>query len=99
MPNGQAWKGSPEAALEKTRAEWCAALTAAGVAAVPLQDLGEAAKREQTLASEMLQDCPGDELKVVGLPIRFNGDRPRPLHGVPRCGELSAQDLVRLAKS
>jgi len=85
--------------LTKTRAEWCSALTAAGVAAVPLQDLGEAANSEQTEASEMLQDCPGDELKVVGLPIRFNGDRPRPLRGVPPCGELTTQDLVRLAKS
>lgn len=84
--------------LTKTRAEWCSALTAAGVAAVPLQDLGEAASSEQTTASEMLQDCPGDSLRVLGLPVRFDGERPRPRSAVPTCGELSVKDLLNLAK-
>jgi crotonobetainyl-CoA:carnitine CoA-transferase CaiB-like acyl-CoA transferase len=79
--------------LTKNRAEWCAALTAAGVAAVPLQDLGEAAASEQTEASEMLQDCPGDTLRVLGLPLRFDGERPRPERGIPPLGELKLTDL------
>lgn len=31
VPNGQAWKGSPEAALEKTRAEWRALVDRVGI--------------------------------------------------------------------
>ena len=84
--------------IKKSRAEWCSLLTIAGVAAVSLQDLGEAASSEQTIESEMLQDCPGDTLKVVGLPLRFNGERPRPDRKVPACGELSMESLQKLVK-
>lgn len=88
-----------DAFAKKSRADWCAALTAVGVAAVPLQDLGEAANSEQTAASEMLQDCPGDTLRVVGLPVRFDGVRPQPTRAVPALGELSLDDLMKLAKN
>ena len=43
---------------------------------------------EQTQASGMLQDVPelGRDIKLIGLPVRLNGDRPKirrraPLHG------------------
>ena len=81
----------------KSRAEWCELLTAAGVAAVSLQDLGEAAASEQTAASEMLQDCPGNSLKVVGLPLRFNGERPRFERDIPAIGELTLDEATSMA--
>ncbi|MEP9378671.1 CoA transferase [Aquabacter sp. CN5-332] len=71
----------------RTRAEWCEILGAAGVAAIPVQNLAEAAESEQTAASEMLQDCPGDELKLIGLPLRFDGERPKPRWPAPKQGE------------
>lgn len=83
----------------KTRAEWCDILGAAGVAGIPVQDLAEAATSEQTLASEMLQDVPGDDLKLIALPIRFDGERPRPRWAAPDLNDLSVEELGALTKS
>ena len=84
---------------KKTRAQWCDILGTAGVAGIPVQNLGEAATSEQTLASEMLQDCPGDDLKLIGLPLRFNGDRPRPRWAAPDLNDLSIGELTNLPNS
>ena len=81
--------------LTKPRADWCSLLTASGVAAIPVQDLAEVANSEQTAASEMLQDCPGDDLRLIGLPIRIDGERPRPRNAAPTCGELPLAELLR----
>ena len=81
--------------LTKPRADWCSLLTASGVAAIPVQDLAEVANSEQTAASEMLQDCPGDDLHLIGLPIRIDGERPRPRNAAPACGELPLAELLR----
>ncbi len=81
--------------LTKPRADWCSLLTASGVAAIPVQDLAEVANSEQTAASEMLQDCPGDDLRLIGLPIRIDGERPRPRNAAPACGELPLAELLR----
>ena len=81
--------------LTKPRADWCSLLTASGVAAIPVQDPAEVANSEQTAASEMLQDCPGDDLRLIGLPIRIDGERPRPRNAAPACGELPLAELLR----
>ena len=73
-----------------TRAHWMAALEAVGVPCSPVNDIAELAASEQLRAMDMIRTLPGSELKVVGLPISFDGERPHPATDSPRLGEHSA---------
>lgn len=74
----------------KTRAHWMAALEAAGVPCSPVNDIAELAQTEQLQAMDMLRDLPGTDLKVIGLPISFDRQRPHPHTDSPRLGEHTA---------
>ncbi len=78
----------------KPRDEWIAALEAVGVPCAPVNDIGEVAASEQFAAMGMLQEWPGSP-RVVGLPISFDGERPRSTRPAPRLGEHNAELLGR----
>ena len=71
----------------RTRADWLAVLGKAGVPCAPVNDIAELAASEQLTAVDMLRTLPGSNLKVVGLPITFNGERPHPRRDSPKLGE------------
>lgn len=70
----------------RTRAEWLAAFEAAGVPCSPVNTIAELAETEQFAASDLLRTLPGSGLRVVGLPIAFDGERPHPHSGAPKLG-------------
>jgi crotonobetainyl-CoA:carnitine CoA-transferase CaiB-like acyl-CoA transferase len=71
----------------KTAAHWLEVLEKAGIPCAPINTLPEVLGEPQIAASDILQRVPGHDLKVVGLPLRFDGERP-PLPGpTPELGE------------
>ena len=64
-----------------------ATLERVGVPCAPVNDVAELAATAQLQAMELVQTLPGSGVKVVGLPISFDGERPRPRSGSPRLGE------------
>jgi crotonobetainyl-CoA:carnitine CoA-transferase CaiB-like acyl-CoA transferase len=84
-----------EVLLTRPRDAWIAALEAAGVPCSPVNDIGEVVASEQFAAMDMVQALPGGGPRVVGLPINFDGERPRPARGAPVLGEHDAEVLGR----
>ena len=84
------------AAVLKTRPRdaWITALEAVGVPCAPVNDIGEVVASEQFAAMGMVQDWP-DAPRVIGLPISFDGVRPRSTRPAPRLGEHNAELLGR----
>ncbi len=72
---------------QRTSADWIAALDQAGVPCAPVQDVGQMLEHEQTRALGLLQPVPGLSVPLIGLPIRFDGERSTPRSGPPRLGE------------
>lgn len=70
-----------------TMAQWIERLEAAGVPCAPIHDLRQVAAQPQTEALGIVQKIPGVDLRVVGLPISFDGTRPSIRHGAPELGE------------
>ncbi len=79
----------------KPRAHWVEALEAAGVPCSPVNDIGELVASEQFAAMDMTQVLPNSGVRVVGLPISFDGQRPRSARGAPAAGEHTAEVLGR----
>ena len=71
------------------------ALEAAGVPCSPVNDIGELVASEQFAAMDMTQVLPGSGVRVVGLPISFDGERPRSRRGAPAAGEHTEEVLGR----
>lgn len=74
------------------------ALDRAGIPNAPIQNVDGALNHAQTLASGMVETSDG--LRTVGLPISFDGERPRARVPAPKLGEhnaLLAQDPVKAA--
>ena len=67
--------------------EWLARLEAIGVPCAPIHDLKQAAEQPQTQALGIFQDVPGADLKVVGLPVSFDGVRPPVRSRAPELGQ------------
>ncbi len=88
--------------LTKGRAEWMAALEAAGVPCSPVNDIPELSRTEQLEAADLLRTLPGSDVRVVGLPIVFDGERPHPRTDAPKLGahntELLAPSRVSAAE-
>jgi crotonobetainyl-CoA:carnitine CoA-transferase CaiB-like acyl-CoA transferase len=73
---------------------WLEVLEAAGIPCAPINTLPEVLAEPQTGASGILQTIPGHQLKIVALPLRFDGERP-PLAGpTPELGEHT-KDIKR----
>ncbi|WP_424814757.1 CaiB/BaiF CoA transferase family protein [Roseococcus sp. YIM B11640] len=72
---------------EGKRADWLARFTGAGVPCAPINSIAELAEDEQLAASGMIQTVPGEDFALVGMPLSFDGDRPRIARGAPRLGQ------------
>jgi crotonobetainyl-CoA:carnitine CoA-transferase CaiB-like acyl-CoA transferase len=69
-----------------TRAAWLDRLITAGVPCGPVHTIGEAVRTEQVVASGQLVPDVGGELMLVGLPMSFDGERPRMRGLAPELG-------------
>ncbi len=77
-----------EAVLEtRSQAEWLEALERAGIPCAPINTLRDVLADPQTHATGLIQRVPGLDLDVVGLPLRFDGERPPLPGGTPGLGE------------
>jgi crotonobetainyl-CoA:carnitine CoA-transferase CaiB-like acyl-CoA transferase len=77
-------------------AELTARLDALGIPNAPLQDVAQVAAHEQTQALGIFQAREADGLRMVGLPVSFDGVRPDMQWPVPRLGEHN--DILDKAK-
>jgi crotonobetainyl-CoA:carnitine CoA-transferase CaiB-like acyl-CoA transferase len=78
---------------KKTTAEWIEALDRAGVPCAPVQDVQHMLDHPQTRALGLVQPMPRGPIHLVGLPVSFDGERPRPRLAPPALGEHT--DLLR----
>ena len=74
-------------------ASWQAQLDAAGIPNAPLRSTAEVMADPQTLALDILQDVPRTKALSVGIPVRFDGVRPRLRLPAPSLGEHTADIL------
>ena len=81
---------------KKTRPEWIEALEKAGVPCAPVNDIGELVNAPQFAASGIVQQLPGGDPKVVGLPITFDRKRPTSARSSPKLGEHTEEVLGKL---
>jgi crotonobetainyl-CoA:carnitine CoA-transferase CaiB-like acyl-CoA transferase len=65
-------------------------LDEAGVPNAPLLTVDEVAGHPQTRALEMMLRCEDDELELVGIPLAFDGARPRARSPAPALGQHNA---------
>ena len=67
------------AAVVKTRscAQWVAALEEARVPCAPLQTLDQVMAHPQTEALGIVQATPDGAMRLLGLPVSFDGERPK----------------------
>ena len=79
----------------RPRAEWLVALEAAGVPSAPVNDIGELAASAQFAAVDIVQCLPESDVRVVGLPISFDRQRPRSARPAPSAGPHTQEILGR----
>jgi crotonobetainyl-CoA:carnitine CoA-transferase CaiB-like acyl-CoA transferase len=81
--------------LTRTRQDWMGIIGEAGVPCAPVNNIAELAETEQLQAMDMMRTLPGSDLKVVGLPITFDRQRPHPQGGAPKLGEHNDEVFPR----
>lgn len=76
-------------AIFKTRSSqhWNDALEKAGIPCAPIHDFRQVMDQPQTEAIGIFQSVPEIDLRVVGLPLSFDGARPPIRHRAPHVGE------------
>src|SRR5439155_1918524 len=72
---------------EQPIAHWAGLLDAAGIPNGPIHTLDQGVADGQTKAFGMIQRHPGSELRLVGLPLSFDGVRPPFDKPAPALGE------------
>ena len=77
----------------RSRAEWLAVLMDAGVPCAPVLSLDEVVAEPQFEAMGMMQRTPDGDLSLLGLPLRFDGERPALRSAPPALGEATARVL------
>ncbi len=82
----------------QTTAQWAERLEAAGVPNAPVQNIKQALEHPQTQALGMVQSVPDSAMTFLGLPIRFNGERP-PIRKAPPALNANADLLKPYRKS
>lgn len=75
---------------QRTTAHWTERLEAAGVPCSPVNNLAQMLDHPQTAALGLVQDVPGTGMRFIGLPLSFDGERPRPVSAPPKLGEHNA---------
>ena len=81
--------------LTRPRDEWLAELDAVGVPSGPVNDIAEVTASPQMAAIDLIQDLPGGGPKVIGLPLSFNRQRPKPRSDSPKLGAHNREILGR----
>ena len=71
----------------RPRAHWQPILDAAGVPNAPIQGIDEVLAHPQTQALGMVQETDDGRLKLMGLPLSFDGERPPAGAGAPALGQ------------
>lgn len=74
-------------------AYWVDALERAGVPCAPVNTIGQMLEHAQTKALDLLHPVPGTGMRFVGLPVSFDGQRPRVRSGPPALGAHTQQLL------
>ena len=82
--------------LGRTRQDWMGIIGEAGVPCAPVNDIAELAATEQLEAMDMMRTLPGSRLRVVGLPLTFDRQRPYPRADSPKLGEHNDEVLSGL---
>ncbi len=75
----------------RPRAEWLAALEAAGVPCAPINTVQELAADAQFAALGQMQPVPGTDYALVRLPLSFDGARPAIERAAPALGEFNTE--------
>ena len=70
----------------QTTAVWMERLEQAGIPCAPVQNVAQMLAHAQTRAIGILQQVPGSSIDLVGLPLRFDGQRPVPRSAPPPIG-------------
>ena len=73
---------------------WVDVLEKAGVPGAPLQTIDQVVAHPQTLALGMVQTAPGTDMKLLGLPVSFNGERP-PLRNAPPALGADTSEILK----
>jgi len=76
-------------AVFRTRStqQWLDALEPLGIPCAPIQDFAQVLAQPQTAAIGIFQTVPDEELRIVGLPLSFDGERPQVRARAPSVGE------------
>lgn len=85
----------------ESRAHWIQALDAVGIPAGPINDVAEALASPQTAAREMVVDIEHPLVglvKMLGLPIKFDGTPASIRRHPPTLGEHTAEVLEQIAR-
>jgi len=84
--------------LTRARQDWIGIIGEAGVPVAPVNDIAELAETEQLQAMDMLRTLPGSNIRIVGLPIPFDRQRPRPRGDSPKLGEHNEEVFSSLGR-
>ena len=71
----------------RTRDEWLALLSEAGVPCAPVHTIPEVLGEPQIAALEIIQNLPGVDFRLTAMPLSFNGERPAIRSAAPKLGE------------
>jgi crotonobetainyl-CoA:carnitine CoA-transferase CaiB-like acyl-CoA transferase len=82
-----------EALKRAPRGSWLERLIEAGVPCAPINTIPELVAEPQSAAVGMLQDVPGEDFKLVAIPLSFDGERPAIAGPAPRLGEHNRELL------
>jgi formyl-CoA transferase len=75
---------------------WIRRLESVGVPCSPVNDIPALAETEQLKAVKMVQDVPGRDFTLTGLPLTLDGERPQIRAASPRLGEHTDEVLGAL---
>jgi crotonobetainyl-CoA:carnitine CoA-transferase CaiB-like acyl-CoA transferase len=75
----------------KPISDWRAMFDEAGIPSAPLQGIDEAVALPQTEALGIVQQTDDGRYKTIGLPLSFDGVRPKQHHGPPELGAHNAE--------
>ena len=70
---------------------WRDALDDVGIPNAPLQNISQVLAHPQTDALGIVQETDDGRFKLMGIPLRFDGKRPRQKTGSPDLGEFDAK--------
>ena len=71
---------------KQPRAHWQALLDKAGVPCAPIQTVDQILEHPQTKALDIVHPVEGGKYELIGLPLAFDGERPRVTRPAPELG-------------